>query len=119
MTDNNEYSLEERKEASLYLKTVNGAQQEVYELPEKQSSRSLLWSVLSLIFGIISILVCQIWPLAIVLAASSLGLAVFARYRLGYFDKAALFGLIISIIGIVFGIFSAVVTISGVFNALV
>ena len=118
MSENNEHSLISQEECTGELKEITEVTEEVYALPEKESNRSLLWSILSLVLGIISILSCRVWGLAIVLAAASLGLSVFSRYRLGYFDKAGLFGLIISIIGIVFGIFFAVISISGIFNAL-
>ena len=118
MTDNDERSLEVRNAASGELRTVENTQEEVYALPEKKARRSMIPSILSLILAIVSVLTCQIWVLALLLALASLGLALFARYRLGYFDKVALFGLIVSIVGTVFACFSAVVTISGIFSAL-
>lgn len=118
MTDNEERSLEARDTASGELRTVDNTQEEVYALPEKKARRSMIPSILSLILAIVSISTCQIWVLALILALAAFGLALFARYRLGYFDKVALFGLIVSIVGIVFACFSAVVTISGIFTTL-
>ncbi len=117
MTDNNERSLSEIKEDA-QLQQLSAQEDEVYALPESPKSRSMLWSILSLVSGVLSILVAQVWVLSIILALASIGLAVYARHRLGFFDKISIFGLITAIVGTVFGVFSAIVQISGVFGAL-
>ena len=117
MTDNNERSLSEIKE-DVQLQQFSAQEEEVYALPESPKNRSMLWSILALASGILSILVAQVWVLSIILAIISIGLSVFARLRLGFFDKIAIFGLITAIVGTVFGVFSAIVQISGVFGAL-
>ena len=94
-------------------------EEEVYPLPKEKSRRSLIPSILSLILGFLSVLLFGIWWLGTAFALISLGLAIFSRIKMGYFNKIAIIGLITSIVGAVFGVCSAVITISGVFNSLI
>ena len=92
--------------------------EEVYPLPVEKSRRSLIPSISSLVLGILSVFLFGIWWLGILLALISLGLTIFSRVKMGYFNKFSVIGLITSIVGTVFGVCSAVITISGIFNSL-
>ena len=75
-----------------------------YELFDKNKQKTMIWSVLSLIFGIVSIICCCYGWLGIVLSAASIAFAVVSRVNLKYFDGMALAGLIIGIFGMVFSL---------------
>ncbi|MBQ7363103.1 MAG: DUF4190 domain-containing protein [Clostridia bacterium] len=90
-------------------------EEEYYELPA-HSSRSMIWSALSLIAGVLSVLTCPLYVLGLILGAVSFALALYSRRRHGFFTRLALFGLILSIVGIVFGVFSMIVSLSGIFG---
>ena len=90
---------------------------EYYPLPEARF-RTLLWSLLSVIFAVLSVALCPFYIPAIVLSVLSVALSLYSRWRLGYFDKMALVGLIVGIFGIVFGIGSLCLTLSGVMDRL-
>ncbi len=96
-------------------KEQEAADNEYYELPAK-SSRSMIWSVLSLILGAASVLSSPLYVLGMILGAAAFSLSVYSRRRNGFFTRLAVAGLIVSIVGIVFGIFSMIVSISGIFG---
>ena len=75
-----------------------------YELFDKNKQKTMIWSVLSLIFGIVSIICCCYGWLGLVLSAASIAFAVVSRVNLKYFDGMALAGLIIGIFGMVFSL---------------
>ena len=87
-----------------------------YELPKARSSRNMIWSVVSVVLAVLSIPAAGIYWLGITFAILSVGAGLFSRYRLGYFDKWSVFGLIFGIMGAVCGIFSMIVSLSGIFN---
>lgn len=90
--------------------------EEYYELPPTIRSRSLIWSVISLVAGILSILLCPFYYVSLVLALVSIGGALLARRNFGFFDNYALVGLIFGIMGIVCGIFSMCANLLGIFG---
>ena len=90
---------------------------EYYELPEG-GSRSMIWSVVSLIASVLSVLLCSVFYLALILSAFAVVASLLSRKRFGYFDKMALFGLIVGIFGFVFGIFSMVMDLTGILDKL-
>ena len=90
---------------------------EYYELPEG-GSRSMIWSVASLLASLLSVVICPVFYLAIALSVFAVVAALLSRKRFGYFDKMALFGLIVGIFGFVFGIFSMVMDMTGILDKL-
>ena len=66
--------------------------------------KTRLWSVLSLVLGILSVVCCCIGWTGIVYGALSIIFAVISRNRLGYFDGMAIAGLVLAVFGMVFGI---------------
>ena len=82
-------------------------------------SGNLLWSVLSLIAAILSVVLFSFFYIGGIIAALvAIALAVVASRKLGFFDRMALFGLIFGLFGLVFGIFSMVVDITGVLEGI-
>ena len=93
-------------------------EEEYYELPEAEGKRSMIFSVAALICAILSVCLSAIYIPAIILAALAIGLSVFSRYRLGYFDKISLFGLCIAIFGVVFAVGAIVLDCMGLLDRL-
>ena len=89
--------------------------EEYYALPEAIKSRSLLWSVISFVLGVLSIAICPLYYVSLVFAVGSVVTSMISRKNLGFFEKYAIFGLILGIMGIVFGISSAIAIRLGIF----
>lgn len=91
---------------------------EFYTVPNV--SGNLLWSFLSVVLAIASVIIFPFFYIAgIILAGLSIILAVVSSRVLGFFDRMALFGIIFGIFGLVFGIFSMVLDLSGILDGLV
>ena len=69
---------------------------------DKTSRRT--WSVISLIFAVLSILTLYFSWVSLVIGAVAVGCAAVSRKNLGYFDKISLAGIIIGIFGMVFSL---------------
>ena len=89
--------------------------EEYYALPEEIKSRSLLWSVISFVLGVLSIALCPLYYVSLIFAIGSVVTSMISRKNLGFFEKYAIFGLILGIMGIVFGISSAIAISLGIF----
>lgn len=89
---------------------------EYYELPLAIKSRSLIWSVISFVLGILSLVLCPIYYLSLVLALASVGASLVSRHNLGFFEKYSIMGLILGIMGFVCGVFSLIVDMLGIFG---
>ena len=64
----------------------------------------MIWSVLSLSLGILSIICCCYGWLGLILSSLSVAFAIVSRITLKYFDGLALAGFIIGIFGMVFSL---------------
>ena len=87
-----------------------------YSLPEKRPS--IIWSLLSLIFSIFSVLLSPIYYIGLPMAIFSVVMALISSKKLGYFNKMSLVGLVIGIFGTVFGIFVLALDVTGVLDGL-
>ena len=105
--EESEVSREEKKEEVEY-----------YELPENIRARSMIWSVLSLVMAILSVVLCPIFYLGLAFSVLSAVFAVVSRRNLGYFDRMTLFGLIVAIFGFIFGVFSMIMDLTGLLDGL-
>ena len=94
----------------------NTASEECYELPKELKSRSLIWSVISFVCGVLSLALCPLYYVSLVFAVGSIVTSLISRKNLGFFDKYAVFGLILGIMGVVFGISAAIAIKLGIFN---
>ncbi len=68
----------------------------------KQKSR--VWSIASLVTGILAVICCCMGWTGIVFGAAAIATAIVSRVKLGYFDGLSIAGLILGIFGFVFGI---------------
>ena len=99
-------------------KASTPSRDDYYELPEDKKSRSMLWSMLSLILSVLSVVLCAFWYVSIPFAVASIVFAIVSRRKLGYFDTMTVVGLILGIVGTMFGVASAVLDLTGVIDAL-
>ena len=107
---------EEEEEAK--VEKTPAEEEEYYELPLAVKSRSRIWSVMSFVFSILSVLLCLFYYVSLPLALLSVGFALLSRKILGFFDRFAVLGLIIGIFGTVAGVFSMIAAISGITDAI-
>ena len=89
----NGFDEKEKKENEYIYKNVMG---------QKQATR--LFSLLSLISSIISIIFCWVPILGIIFGIVAIVCAIIARREIGYFDGFSIAGLIFGIFGIVFSV---------------
>ena len=82
----------------------NNSKDRYYELFDRNKQKTMVWSVMSMIFGILSIICCCYGWLGLVLSVMSIAFAVVSRVNLKYFDGMAIAGLIIGIFGLVFSL---------------
>ncbi len=106
ITEEEKKATEERKE------------EQYYELPDSPDARRRGWSVISLFSGILAVLLCSVYYVGLIFAAVSIVAALVSRKKLGYFDGLSLAGLLVGIVGCVFGTFALVVDVTGVLDAL-
>lgn len=83
----------------------NYAYQTVMEI----KSRSRGFAIASLVLGILSLVCCCISYAGLVMATLAIIFAIVSRKKMGYFDSLAIAGLIVGIIGVIFGAFSILV----------
>lgn len=93
-------------------------EEEYYDLPDSPDARRRGWSVISMFSGILSVILCSVYYVALVFAVISIITALVSRRKLGYFDGLSLAGLLVGIVGCVFGVFSLIVDVTGVLDAL-
>ena len=74
-----------------------------YEVFSKSKTKTMWWSVLSLIFGIASVGLTAFGWVALSLGVLAVLFSVISRVKLGYFDGKTVAGLMLGIFGIVFG----------------
>ena len=96
----------------------NTSSVEYYELPSDTGSRSMIWSVLSLVFGVFGVVSSPIYILGFIFCTVSIVSSIYSRKRLGYFDRTSVFGLIAGIFATVFSVASLVISVSGIFDKL-
>ena len=92
--------------------------EEYYELPLSLSARKRFWSLASLTLGILSILLCLVYYVAIPLAICAVVAAFVSRKNFGFFDQITIVGIILGLVGAVFGIFALSLDIIGVLDLL-
>ena len=81
----------------------SGGDDRYYEIFEKSKHKTLGWSASSMVFGIISVLLCFFGWVGLIFGAVAIILSAVSRILLGYFDGMAIAGLILGIFGVVFG----------------
>lgn len=91
---------------------------EYYPLPQNPKKRTMLFSALSVVLAVLSISLAVFYIPSLILGVLSIGAAVYSRLILGFFDKLTLIGLILGIFGVIFGVGSLILTLSGVMAGL-
>ena len=86
---------------------------EYYELPLAMKSRSLIWSVISFVAGVLSLAFCAIHYISLIFSIGAIACLFISRRNLGFFEKYGISGLILGIMGVVCAIFSAIATAIG------
>lgn len=89
--------------------------EEYYALPLALKSRSLIWSAISFVAGVLSLAICTFYYVSLVFAVVSIVSSLISRKNLGFFERYSIIGLILGIMGIVFGISSAIAISLGIF----
>lgn len=73
------------------------------EVVDTEHPKTLGFSIAALVLGILSIVGSLGGAPGLALGILAIGVAVFSRYRLGFFDKFSIAAIIVGIFGIVFG----------------
>ena len=89
--------------------------EQYYELPPAIKSRSRIWSVTSFALGVLSLALCVFYYVSLVFAIGSLISSLISRKNLGFFERYAIIGLILGIMGCVCGVFSGIASAIGIF----
>ena len=74
------------------------------EMRDFSKPKTMGWSVVSLVSGIISVICCCLGVSGIILGAVAIISSIISRKTLGYFDGLSIAGLILGIFGLVFGV---------------
>ena len=72
----------------------------------KGDKKSRIWSVTSIVMGVISLLLCFLPVLGIIFSVFSVIFTIVSRRVLGYFEGLGILGLIIGVFGFVFSVCS-------------
>ena len=88
--------------------------EEYYELPLSLSARKRFWSLASLILGALSIVLCFFYYVSIPFALLAIAFAFVSRKNFGFFDQLTIIGIILGIVGAVFGVCAMTLDLIGV-----
>ena len=72
---------------------------------DARKSKSVALAVLSLIFSVLSIVLCFVFWLNLVFAVLGIIFCAVSRFRMGYFHGISIAGLIVGIVGVIFSLF--------------
>lgn len=75
-----------------------------YEVFNKDKPKYILWSLISVILGGISVICAFFGWGGLVVGIAAVAFAIVSRVNLKYFDKISIVGLILGIFGMVFGV---------------
>ena len=75
-----------------------------YEVFNKDKPKYIIWSLISVILGGISVICAFFGWGGLIVGALAVAFAIVSRINLKYFDKISIMGLILGIFGIVFGV---------------
>ena len=106
---------EELNDESAVEEIEDEESEQYYELPLAIKSRSLIWSVISFASGVLSLALCVFYYVSLIFALGSVMTSLISRKNLGFFERYAIIGLILGIMGFVFGISSFIANMLGIF----
>ena len=79
------------------------SQDRYYEVFDNGKPKYILWSLISAVLGVISV-VCSLYGwVGLIIGAAAVAFSIVSRVNLNYFDKITIVGLILGIFGMVFG----------------
>ena len=81
----------------------NGEEYAFQTLGRNGRPKTIVWSLASLVMGVIAIFTCFFGWSSLILGAAAIVFAILSRRMLGYFDGRSIAGLILGIFGVVFG----------------
>lgn len=85
--------------------TPNGDNEFEYRGPNNFGRpKTMGWSIVALVSGIISVICCCLGVTGIIFGAVAITASILSRKSLGYFDGLSIAGLVLGIFGVVFGI---------------
>ena len=90
--------------------------EEYYELPLSLSARKRFWSLASLALGALSILLCFFYYVSLPLAILAIIFTFVSRKNFGFFDQITLIGIILGLVGAVFGVFALALDLAGILD---
>ena len=67
--------------------------------------KTMAYSVISLVLSLMSVVCCCTGIFSLIFAVVSIVFAIVSRKHLGYFDTMSIVGLVVAIVGAVFGLF--------------
>lgn len=76
---------------------------------EKGKPKTLLWSMISLVLGILSMVLSPLGWAGLVVGAAAIAFAAIARVRMGFFNGLIIAALLCSIFGVVFAVASIII----------
>ena len=79
------------------------SEERYYEYFDKDKPKSVGWSIVSLVLGVVSVCYGFIGWLGLIIGIVAIVFAVVSRVSLGYFNGMSVAGLILGIFGVVFG----------------
>ena len=99
--------MQDKYSETVEKENVDGQEETEYvykNVIKKDKSNRRTWSVVSLIFAVLSIAFVYFSWVGLIFGLIAAGCAAMSRVNLGYFDKLSLAGILVGIFGIVFSI---------------
>lgn len=105
----------ENENKDIQISKKESDSEEYYDLPLAIRSRTLLWAVISIVCGAVSILLSHYYYIGFVFAVAAVSFSVVSRKTLGFFEKYSIMGIIFGIMGFVTGTFALIVDVLNLF----
>ena len=92
----------------------------VYEESELpfEKPKTVVFSIVSLVLSVVSLVYGFSGFIGAIFGVCAIVFAIISRAHLGFFDKKTILGLILGIVGTIFGVFIGIIDLTGIFSAL-
>ncbi len=91
------------------IKSVGEADRAFAIVNEKGKPKSLIWSIISLTLGILSIVLSALGWAGLIVGVAAIVFAVIARVKMGFFNGFIIAALLCSIFGVIFSAASVII----------
>ncbi len=91
------------------IKPVGEADRAFAIVNEKGKPKSLIWSIISLTLGILSIVLSALGWAGLIVGVAAIVFAVIARVKMGFFNGFIIAALLCSIFGVIFSLASVII----------